>query len=161
MKKIKLVISWLLVLLLMVLIFVFSSQKAEASSETSGGFAELLARILHSDFDNLSEYVKIDILNDCQFIVRKTAHFSVYGMLGILSFISCKASYFKLYWLISATICLLYAVSDEIHQYFVEGRSCEIRDVAIDFSGSLTGIIGIFILSFVFKKIKGKFSKNY
>lgn len=161
MKKTKLVISWIFVLLLMILIFYFSSQKAESSSETSGGFAELLAKILHSDFENLSEKVKNEILNDCQFIVRKTAHFSVYAFLGILTFIACKISDFKRYRLISAIICLVYAVSDEIHQYFVEGRSCEFRDVLIDFLGAISGIIGISILLLLCKKIKGKISKNY
>ncbi|MBQ1935757.1 MAG: VanZ family protein, partial [Clostridia bacterium] len=30
-----------------------------------------------------------------------------------------------------------YAVTDEIHQHFVEGRSCELRDVLIDAAGAL------------------------
>ena len=32
----------------------------------------------------------------------------------------------------SILIGALYAVSDEIHQLFIVGRSCEIRDVIID-----------------------------
>ena len=34
----------------------------------------------------------------------------------------------------------LYAVTDEIHQYFVPGRSCEFRDICIDSAGVLCGI---------------------
>lgn len=38
-------------------------------------------------------------------------------------------------------ICILYATSDELHQLFVMGRSCELRDVFIDSLGSVSGII--------------------
>ena len=38
--------------------------------------------------------------------------------------------------LITIAICFLYAVSDEIHQYFVPGRACRLFDVLIDTSGS-------------------------
>ncbi len=156
MKKLKIVFPWILTAGLMTLIFYFSSQKADNSLETSGFFAQFLANIFHPDLENLSESAKREILNDCQFIVRKAAHFSVYAMLGVLSLISCRNSRFKLYGIVSAAICLIYAISDEIHQYFVEGRSCELRDVLIDFSGALTGIAAIMLIIAVIKKIRGK-----
>jgi len=34
---------------------------------------------------------------------------------------------------------MAYAVSDELHQWFVEGRSCELRDVGIDTMGVILG----------------------
>lgn len=154
MSKFKIAFPWILTAGWMVLIFCFSAQKADNSLETSGGFAMLLAKILHPDIESLSESVKNEILSDCQFIVRKAAHFSVYAMLGVLSLIACRNSKFKLYGLVCAVICLLYAVSDEIHQYFVEGRSCELRDVLIDFSGSLVGILAISLVLLIIKKIK-------
>ena len=43
--------------------------------------------------------------------------------------------------LISLAICILYATSDEIHQNFVKGRSCEFTDVLIDSGGVAFGII--------------------
>lgn len=43
-------------------------------------------------------------------------------------------------WLIPLLIGFLYAVSDEIHQYFVPGRAMQARDVLIDTSGVLLGI---------------------
>ena len=45
----------------------------------------------------------------------------------------------------------LYAVSDEIHQIFVPGRSCQAFDVLIDSSGVLTGTI-IMLLFLVLSK---------
>ncbi len=152
---IKIAFPWILTAGLMILIFCLSAQKAENSLQTSGGFAEFLASMVHDDFESLSETVKIKILGDCQFIVRKMAHFSVYAMLGVLSLIACRNSKFKLYGIISAAICLMYAISDEIHQYFVEGRSCELRDVMIDFSGALTGIAAVMLIIVMLKKIRG------
>lgn len=67
-----------------------------------------------------------------------------------------RISKFKFSYLISSVICLAYAVSDEIHQYFVPGRSCELRDVFIDFSGSVLGIILIAIILIFFRNIKAK-----
>ena len=40
-------------------------------------------------------------------------------------------------WLIGTA----YAVTDEFHQSFVPGRSCELRDVMIDSCGVLTGVL--------------------
>jgi len=36
--------------------------------------------------------------------------------------------------------CSLYAVTDEIHQLFVPGRSGELRDVMIDSIAALVGV---------------------
>lgn len=69
----------------MCMIFYFSSQNADTSSNTSSGFAEIMAKILYPGFEKLSEAKRTDIINDCQFAVRKTAHFSIYGALGVFS----------------------------------------------------------------------------
>jgi VanZ family protein len=45
----------------------------------------------------------------------------------------------KISWMI--LICVLYAISDEIHQSFVPGRGPSIIDVFIDSTGAITGII--------------------
>lgn len=42
-------------------------------------------------------------------------------------------------WLMAILFGMLYAVSDELHQWFVEGRSCELRDVGIDTTGVILG----------------------
>ncbi len=49
--------------------------------------------------------------------------------------------------LITVLICFLYAVSDEIHQYFVPGRACRMLDVIIDTSGSAFFCFVYFIVS--------------
>ena len=47
---------------------------------------------------------------------------------------------------------LLYAASDEFHQKFVSGRSCEIRDVCIDTLGVLFGNLLVIITGKIIKK---------
>jgi VanZ family protein len=39
-------------------------------------------------------------------------------------------------------IAVLYAVTDEVHQTFVDGRLGTPRDVAIDLVGVLAGVVG-------------------
>ena len=77
-------------------------------------------------------------------IVRKTAHFSIYAMLGIWT-INFALTFEKLSTkrkiIYTILFCLFYATTDEIHQIFIEGRSSEIRDILIDTLGALTGTI--------------------
>lgn len=56
-------------------------------------------------------------------------------------------------YLISILICIIYATSDEIHQIFVPGRACQIRDILIDSIGSITGV-------YLYKLINTKILKN-
>lgn len=140
----------------MALIFYLSSQNAEISSETSGSVIESVAGIFYPGFLDMSAAEQYEIVGAFQFIVRKTAHFSLYAVLGVLSFLSV-ISYRNLKYRfrisISAGICLLYASSDEFHQLFVSGRSAEIRDVCIDFCGSLIAITVLALLSRYIKSV--------
>lgn len=150
--SVVLLISW------MVMIFNLSAENAKTSSKTSGRFVNVVINILIPDYGDLSESEQLEIRENFQFVIRKTAHFTIYGVLGVLAFLSV-ATYKKIpfrYRLISpATICLLYSISDELHQRLVPGRSGEIRDVFIDFCGSLLGIIFVALIS------RFKFFKKY
>ncbi len=123
--KVSLVIIW------MILIFCFSNQKATESSKLSDGLIKnTISRIINDDSkETIKKFTKP---------VRKCAHFFVYLILGILV-INCF-DINKKYILYSIIICLLYSISDEIHQIFVEGRSCEVLDVMIDTLGSSLGV---------------------
>lgn len=45
----------------------------------------------------------------------------------------------------SLLICILYAISDEIHQVFVPGREAQVKDVIIDSGGAAVGI-GVYLI---------------
>ena len=128
-----------LTILIMIFIFVQSALPADLSQQESNFIVRYLAQRLHMDEDLLS------------FIVRKCAHFTEYMILGISvkvtaddllrqsrrADIQSRTAGILCPWCIGA----LYAVSDEIHQSFVPGRSCELRDMIIDSCGVLTGVL--------------------
>lgn len=140
----------------MAFIFGLSSQNADESSETSGSLIASFAEIFYPGFDELTGEEQEQIIGSFQFIARKTAHFSIYGVLGFLSFLTF-VSYRRLRLIsrlsLSAAVCLAYAISDEIHQLFVAGRSCELRDVCIDFCGALLAITVSALFSRYIKRI--------
>lgn len=78
------------------------------------------------------------------FLVKKSAHLFVYAVLSILIYRSLKlTTHYSLLNLLILTITLtvLYAVTDEFHQTFTLGRDPTLRDVFIDIAGGLTGLI--------------------
>jgi len=142
MKNIKILTSWVLVLVLMVIIFNFSNQESIISSSNSTSLTEKIFSLCKLD--------KILMFDSFHGLIRKIAHFSVYCLLGYLVYnaiyYSCKKDYIYLLAL-TILIVLIYAGSDEIHQLFVRGRSGEFRDVIIDTSGgSIGGMIYYFYL---------------
>jgi len=115
-------------------IFAFSHQPGQDSSRLSGCITIHIA--------NLLEMLGMDISGmDLGFFIRKAAHFSIYFVLGILTFIANYANRRRL--VESAVVAVListgYAVLDEYHQSFIPGRSCQLKDVLIDSSGSFAG----------------------
>ena len=128
---------WGLVIVWMMGIFLLSNQRATASSDLSGvitkwlyGVAERIFPETAFDFSMLS------------FIVRKAAHFFAYLILGSLVMNGFRGKELPANkWLGRAVIvCVLYAISDEIHQLYVPGRSGEVKDVLLDSVGALIGI---------------------
>ncbi len=120
------------------IIFFFSHQTAQDSSEISGSFIEIVAEKLYPDFENLSESEKADVVASFQFTVRKSAHAGAFALLGFFAFLTFVSYTRMRYWLRifwAAAVSLIYAASDEIHQHFIEGRSCELRDFLIDAAG--------------------------
>lgn len=117
-------ISLLLVILWMIFIFVMSSFDATSSSNQSNFIVDIITSIINiKDTELLS------------LIIRKLAHFIEYFILGILV-INFITRYDKKI-IIAILLCIIYATSDEIHQIFVPGRSCQITDIMIDSLGLL------------------------
>lgn len=138
------VLSVILLVFWMALIFNFSSQNANASSAMSGEIIEAVAEKFYPNYENLTQEEKIEIVQGYQFMVRKAAHVGIYAVLGFFAFLTF-ISYVKLKFFarvsLAGAVCCLYALSDEIHQNFVWGRSCELRDFLIDSVGALAMIL--------------------
>lgn len=130
-------LSWLAAVIWMAVIFYLSHQPATTSSELSSGLTQFMMNTIEIIVPNQD-------LNGEAFhlYVRKGAHFFAYFMLGILVLHALRCSKLLGFQCVgfALLICVLYAVSDEVHQLFITGRSGEIRDVLIDSAGSSVGI---------------------
>ena len=146
-----------LLVLWMGFIFSMSCENAEESSNTSGQTIKVVLSTV-PEFEKQPEEVKVNIIEELQFIVRKSAHFIGYMILGILaSGLILQYENINKKYPLAFLICVIYAISDEIHQLFVPGRAGQIRDVLIDSAGSLLGII----LVMAFEKLLIKFNKKH
>lgn len=153
---------------IMILIFSFSAQTGEVSSEVSAGVSRTIAKIIVSGFSSLSEAEKLAQIEALVPIVRKTAHFLVYCALGFFAFLSTRTFYKesrrkfpkKSGLLGVSAFCFFYAATDEIHQLFVSERSGSPLDVLLDFSGAVVGIAIAFFVFWVFVKVFKRKSRN-
>lgn len=134
-NKIIIVISWTIVILWMALIFNLSSQPAVESNKLSKGVTKVIVETARKVAPNTS----FDV-NKFNHILRKNAHFFAYLILGILIMNAMRRSGIKS---IKAVllICIIYAISDEIHQYYVPGRGPLVKDVLIDSVGAYIGVL--------------------
>lgn len=144
---IKKIIKVLLVLIVMLTIFVLSSDNDVESTKKSDGIIIRTTEFILNR--KLTKKERKLYVNKYVVIVRKTAHFTLYFLLG-LSFISFLKEFgFDKKKLLAYTIIFvfMYSCSDEIHQLFINGRSGEIGDVLIDTFGGATA-------SFIYTRFK-------
>lgn len=149
--KAKKIAALLTTAAIMALIFFFSSQNADSSSHTSGVFAEFIANIF-CNVDGLYSGEKQWVIDTLQSVIRNCAHFTVFWALGF-SLAVCMRLYRRSYFL-APLICLVYAVSDEFHQYFVSGRSCELSDIILDFAGGIVGTLSFVLMRKLIRRLK-------
>ncbi len=148
-------ISIILLIAWAFIIFAFSSQNATQSSDTSNGVVEKIIEEIYPQYDNLTKPQQTQISNTITTLVRKGAHFLEYfilGALAVINFLNFKKIRLWLCGLASVVFCCLYAVSDEIHQYFVPGRACKAIDVCIDTAGAATATVFILLIKHISKK---------
>ena len=105
-----------------------SSFSSNVSDSQSGIIVNFITSIFNVD--------NIDLLTH---IIRKLAHFTEYLVLGLLMYNLVKDKRNNI--ILALFICVIYAISDEIHQIYVPGRSGQITDIFIDSVGSICGIL--------------------
>ncbi len=130
-------ISWLMVLIWMAVIFKLSSQSGQQSNGLSMGVTGIVGKVLAKV--TFKAHVDMSKFNH---MARKYAHFFTYLVLGILVMNAIRRSGIvgSVMLIVSIGICILYAISDEVHQLFVPGRGAQVRDVLIDSAGASVGI---------------------
>ena len=133
----------LLTLAVMISIFSFSSENAEASDATSGVFARAVISVLYPEYDRETPEQQRRIYDDVQHYVRKSAHFLIYLILGGMIRL-CLFSWFGRFQLLNLAAwgCgTLFSVTDELHQLLIDGHSGQWTDVLLDSAGVMTGVI--------------------
>lgn len=139
--RVVLLLGW------MAVIFLYSSRPADVSTEDSHLIGKLVAgvaqRISQEDWTDQKQLIFVEGID---FYVRKAAHMTEYAVLGVL-LAGCLRSFglaAPRLWRYALAAGILYAASDELHQYFVPGRACQLRDVAIDGVGVALGLAVFF-----------------
>ena len=99
----------------------------------------ILKKILHAIYGPISSQQ----FEQLHFVIRKTAHFTVYGLLSWLAFLAWRTTLpalrrWTLGWAgLAMTVVFVAASLDEFHQTFVPSRTGSSRDVMLDLTGAL------------------------
>lgn len=145
MKKSKIIFSvifWIISVLIMIAIFKFSADNAEESNEISTGLLDIVITYI-------GNFISHNVF-------REIAHFIEFAALGFFMTGAIYNTFNKLKFYIPLIPCVLYGVSDEIHQIFVPDRAFELVDILIDSSGALLGIMIFILIIHLIEKIKLK-----
>ena len=155
-------VSLCLVLVWMGVIFAFSAQEEKKSNAVSRSVIVRVAEVTYPNYEKLDEVERTEVINKYYIPVRKIAHFSEFFILGALMFVffaTFAGLSAKFRFLITAGAGVLYALSDEIHQFFVSGRACRAYDILIDTAGVVFAAgIGL-LITVKFRGVKGERQK--
>lgn len=144
------IIKIILIVIWMVVIFSFSNQGGTKSSNTSQKVTKAIIDMVGNDSKAQNE----QFIANLEKVIRKLAHYSIYTVGGIL----IMSYAYTLDKPRSQQVCgslifgAFYAGTDELHQFFVPGRSARFFDIGIDTLGVLTGIA----IYMMIKKLKDK-----
>ncbi|WMJ85888.1 VanZ family protein [Anaerocolumna sp. MB42-C2] len=158
-NKLKL-LYWLPAVVMMLLIFQFSTANGEQSSGLSLGLTQKIIDTVTSVANiDLTPGEKLSMIEAIHGPVRKLGHLTEYALFAItvafpLYTFHQKRRWNLLFW--CEGICILYACSDEFHQLFVPERSGQITDVLIDSIGITFGLLIFFLFLKIYNRYKPK-----
>jgi len=121
------------------LAFIAFASSVEFSAENT---SRIIRPLLLWLFPNISE-ARIAFVH---FLTRKTAHFTEFAVLGLLSAraFSVSSQYMlrRMWFFAGLLLVVVWALLDEFHQSFVPSRTASLYDSLIDIAGGLTALIG-------------------
>ena len=142
----KKILKLLALLFVMWAIFFLSSQQSDDSINTTNSVINIIYGIYQFIVGNKG----LSLEKFCEIYfdpIREIAHFSEFGLLGLITYINSKEYFQNKHVLYSIIFCIIYAISDEIHQLYVPGRYCDVLDVLVDTLGATLAILLIHLLS--------------
>ncbi len=152
------IISWMLVASWMLVIFSFSAEEGKISSSRSRQLTKAVTQYSAQLPDKVKKNINSTKL--IELIIRKGAHVLEYLILTILLLFALSRSRLKKRnsYILAASLAILYACIDELHQSFTPGRDGRVSDVFIDSIGVILGLFLFFISGYlkrmVFEKRK-------
>lgn len=78
------------------------------------------------------------------FVFKKSAHMFVYAVLYVLMFRATSWGKPKKEWVLPLILTIAYAMSDEIHQSLVPGRTATLRDIGYDGLGATVALLRMY-----------------
>lgn len=148
-------LSFIPAIIMMYVIFSFSGQNAQTSSQVS-------YKVSHAVVETVNEVADLELTSSqinnyadvYHYPIRKLAHFTEYMLLAISVAFPLYVYGMRGIWLMffAGAFCVGFACLDEYHQSFVAGRSPAKKDVIIDSCGVFLGIIITRIVGFVGRK---------
>ena len=138
-EKIIKILDIILIIVWMITVFMFSNQQGDKSSNTSRKVTTAVVQAISDKSVEENE----NIIEQLDKVVRKLAHYSIYTLGGILiiNYAYTTDKNIKQKIVYSIAFGAFYAITDELHQFFVSNRSARIFDVGIDTLGVMTGIL--------------------
>lgn len=139
-RNVSVYAAWIAVIAMIIIILGFSSQNGGGSVSASERIVDRIISFLNLD----NFFAKNEVLMENRnYIFRKTMHFTEYFILAMLAFNVLRfASLSKTKSSILAMlITCLTAVADELYQMTVPGRNSQILDVFIDTAGALAAVL--------------------
>lgn len=149
----KKTLLWILTLLNASTIFFFSSQN---SNKSNGISKEITSEIIvkSEQIKHSATTVTKNEFSAIHDIVRSSAHFTLFLILAVFVYLLLKEYPIKYTKLLCVGICVFYALTDEFHQLFVNGRAFELIDLTKDWSGSIIGMCLAVFAMFILKKLR-------
>lgn len=157
------VIAILTTLIWMGVIFRFSMDTGVSSHELSDMCVQIFNKaVLFFTGKDLRIAISPEHYMFIELFFRKLAHMTIYFVLSINVMIVLFTFNMKmsLRMFLSLLFCFIYALSDEFHQMFVDGRGASFLDCLIDTSGALLGVIAALVLYCIMYTIMIKYQKS-
>ena len=153
MKRSRAFYSAIPVLIVMAVIFLLSAQSGTASGKSSEIPTAMALWVLRGERGIRPVTEQDELWLRVSFYVRKLAHFAEFGALGffLTLHLNCLTRRPERLWLPAWIFSCLYAVTDELHQFFSVGRSPSLRDCLIDWAGAAAGAA---IMIMILRRIK-------
>ncbi|MGL5352195.1 MAG: VanZ family protein [Clostridium sp.] len=119
----------------------------KVSSNINGNSSLDKGNIDNSKVEEKSQKVISENMKKFNGFIRKSAHAFEYFVLAILVLVALSTfrTSTRENIILALFIVLLYAVGDEYHQLFVDGRAGRVVDIVIDFTGGIIGVLTYFL----------------